>query len=101
MELPDTHDLTAISDIPEASFLGNVSGRLRCGSMFYLSGCIPGPDGIWLDTRKNTGPLSNIALGFPDEVNTVLAWHIVGDFWSRLWKTAFLMAFSSRLIKTF
>ena len=57
--------------------------------------------GIWLDTREATGPLSNIALGPPDEVNAVLAWHIAGEFRSRLSKTAFLMAFSSRSIKTF
>ena len=99
METPSRESIS-ICDIPEASFLGIVPGRLRCGFAVPRYG-IPGPDGIWLDTREATGPLSNIALGPPGEVNTVLAWHIAGDFRSPLWKTAFLMAFSSRPIKAF
>ena len=87
METPSRESIS-ICDIPEASFLVPRYG-------------IPGPDGIWLDTREATGPLSNIVLGPPGEVNTVLAWHIAGDFRSPLWKTAFLMAFSSRPIKAF
>ena len=43
METPSRESIS-ICDIPEASFLGIVPGRLKFGSTLYPSGGIPGPD---------------------------------------------------------
>ena len=100
MEVPETGQSIAIADIPEASFLGVVLGILRCSTSFE-EGCIPGPDGIWLETRASKGSLGNIALGAKEHVNTVLAWHIAGDCGSPDFQTAFVLAFSCRPIEIF
>ena len=50
MSTPDSQQSIAIANIPEASFLGIVPGVLRLSALCGL-GCIPGPCGVWLDTR--------------------------------------------------
>lgn len=95
MEVPETRQSIAIADIPEASFLGVVPGILRCSAGFE-KGCIPGPDGIWPDTRDSKGSLAKITLGAKQETNTVLAWHIAGDCGAPAFQTAFVLAFSCR-----
>lgn len=100
MEVVGTGQSMAVADIPEASFLGVVPGVLRC-SVSFVKGCIPGPDGIWLDTRDSKGSLAKIALGAKQETNTVLAWHIAGDCGAPAFQTAFVLAFSCRPIEIF
>ncbi len=100
MELSETHQSIAIADIPEASFLGIVPGVLRF-SLFRQEGGIPGPDGVWLDTRQSQGSLAKIALGSKEQNNTVLAWHIASDCWAPSFQTAWVLAFSSRPIEIF
>ena len=100
MEVPETRQSIAVADIPEASFLGVVPGILRCSSIFK-EGCVPGPDGLWLDTRESEGSLSKIALGAKEDTNTVLAWHFTGDCGASGFQTAWLLAFSCRPVEMF
>ena len=60
----------AISGTPEASFLGIVPDVLRCSTCFAKE-CIPGSDGMWLDTRQSQGSLAKITLGSEEETNLV------------------------------
>lgn len=100
MDLPNTQQSIAVTQIPEASYLGIVPGILRC-SGFHEEGSIIGPAGLWLDTRDSKGSLAHIALGTAEEANTVVVWFYAGEPQAPMWKTCYLLAFSCRPITMF